>query len=820
MPTNKQSLKLKSEQLYWQCDPESLGIKTTNDIEPCQEIIGQERALRAIRLGLRIQSHGYNIYVSGLTGTGKTTTVHKLLHQIDSKDKSPEDICYVNNFSDNNSPTYLCFPAGRGKRFSKDMDNTIHSLQKLIPKLFEGDNYKTQSKDITEKLTVKSQALINEFEKRISKEGLIFVQIQEGSVTRPEIMPKINNEVVSFQELSNLVNENKVSEEVHDDLRQKYHVYMEELQDIILAHQEMEKETQEILDDLEQKIAKPTIEKHINTLQRKYTQQRVQDYLNDVMDDILLNLDLFFADEIQINGNSEEDKKVAMMPMEAIQIKDPFLEYKVNVVVDNSKTRSTPIIIETAPTFNNLFGSIEPSWHPSGVMWSDFTSIKAGSILRANGGYLVFNLMEALADDRIWTVLKRTLKNKQMIIQGMENMSGFASSSIKPEPIDIQLKVLVIGDEYTYRMLYDMDDEFKKIFKIRADFDTVMINNRDSIQKYIQFASKIVHDEKLLHLDNKGMARILEHGVCLAGSKNKFSTKFSDIADIIREAHFWSTEENSDIISISHIERAIDERKYRLKTLEEKLLEMIDDGTILLDLDGKKTGQVNGLSVYSLGDYSFGNPSKITAEAAVGKSGIINIEREAGLGGSSYNKGVLIISGYFRGIYAQDKPLTMSASLCFEQSYSGVDGDSASSTEIYALLSALSEIPIRQDIAVTGSVNQKGEIQSIGGVNEKIHGFFDVCKLKGLTGTQGVLIPKTNINELMLRKDVVKAVEEQQFHIWAVETIDEGIEILTDKKAGAKNAKGEFPKGTIHYLTNQKLNEYAQYMKEFLAQGD
>ena len=811
MPSNKpRSQKLSPNQLRWRCDPNTLGIRTTDDVPPCKEIIGQERAIRAIRLGLNLKSHGYNIYVSGLTGTGKTTTIKKLLEQMDSKGPTPDDICYVFNFHDYDSPSALTFPAGQGKTFVRDMDKMIFSLRKHIPQIYESDRHKNQRKEIIENYKSKVQAAVQQFEAKVQKEGLSLVQIQAGLVTRPEILPVVEKTVVPWQKLSELVAEGKIDEATVVELRKKHDRLMGNLEKIASSQQELEKETQEALLKLEQDAAKPTVQSHIEALKKKYTSKTVGSYLDAVQEHILQNLNRFKKEE-----EEEGQKTISLLPTPKHPNTDLYLEYKVNLIVDNSNTKGTPIVIETAPTYNNLFGTIERSWDPLGGWRTDFTKIKAGSILRANGGYLVFNLIDAVTEPGVWNVLKRTLKNRQVIIQGLETLAGFAMSALKPEPVEIDVKVLVIGDEFTYRRIYELDDEFKKIFKIRADFDTVMDNNKKAIQQYLGFTCKITKEEKLLPFDKTALADIVEYGVWLSGRQKKLSTRFSDVADIIREAHFWATQSKSKIVVSQHIDRAIEEKKYRLRMIEEKIQEMIEDGTLMIDIQGTRIGQVNGLSVYSLGDYAFGKPAKITAETAMGRSGIINIEREAGMGGQTYNKGVLIIAGYLRRMYAQDKPLTMSASLCFEQSYSGVDGDSASSTEIYCLISSLSEIPLRQDIAVTGSVNQKGEIQPIGGVNEKIEGFFDVCKAKGLTEKQGVMIPKKNVDDLMLRKDVVEAVQNSKFHIWAVATIDEGIEILTGKPAGAKDKNGNYPGGTVHYLANRKLDNFAKRIKDF-----
>jgi len=810
MPQQKFSTyKLTPEELRWQCDPESLGIGSTVELPACKGIIGQDRAIRAIQLGLNLKSHGYNIYVSGLTGTGKSTTVKKLLEQMDSHGPTPDDICYVYNFHDVDTPCALSFPGGRGKMFSQDMDKTILSLQRHIPQIYESEQYKNQRKEIIDNFKAKVQKAVLRFEAKVKKEGFSLVQVQAGLVTRPELLPVIENNVVPWQKLSELVAQGKIDEAAVMELRKKHDQFMGDLEKIASVQQDLEKEAQDALQTLEQNVARPTVKSQMDTLKKKYPMEQVAEYLMNVQEHILQNLDRFKKEE------EGDNKQVSPFSMPKHPGVDPFLLYKVNLVVDNSKTKGTPIVIETAPTYNNLFGTIERSWDPSGGWRTDFTKIKAGSILRANGGYLVFNLIEAVAEAGVWNVLKRTLKNRQVIIQGLESLAGFATSALKPEPVGIDLKVVVIGDEYTYRQIYKMDDEFKKIFKIRADFDTEMENNRQAIKQYLGFACKIIKDENLLPMDNTALAGIIEYGVVLSGRQKKITTRFSDVADMIREAHYWATKAKQKIITVRHVDKAIEEKEYRLKGIEERIQELIDDGTLMIDIKGTRVGQVNGLSVYDLGDYAFGKPSKITAEVAVGKSGIINIEREAGLGGRSYNKGVLIIAGYLRRMYAQDKPLTMSASLCFEQSYSGVDGDSASSTEIYGLLSSLSDVPLRQDIAVTGSVNQKGEIQPIGGVNQKIQGFFDVCKARRLTGKQGVMIPRKNVGDLMLRKDIVEAVEKKKFHVWMVETIDEGIEILTGKSAGTKDKNGNYSKGTIHHLANQKLETYAEKMKNY-----
>jgi ATP-dependent Lon protease len=559
-------------------------------------------------------------------------------------------------------------------------------------------------------------------------------------------------------------------------------------------------------------VISPVVKDSISDIKEKFENEKILGYLDEVQEDILANLNRF-----------REKEEAPPSPLPGLilpQSVDSFTEYQVNVLVDNSETKKAPIIVETTPNYRNLFGTIERVVDRSGTWKTDFTHIKAGSLLRANGGFLIFNALEALVEPGVWPALKRTLKNQVMEVQTYDPFYLFATSALKPEPIECNAKVIMIGDTYLYHLIYNADDDFKKIFKIKADFDSVMNKDADKIQQYASFIRKICDEEKLKPFDKTGIAAVVEYGVRMTGRQKKLSTRFHLIADLVREANYWAMKDGSDLIKEKHVDMAIEKKVYRLNLVEEKIQEMIDDGTILIDSDGMAVGQVNGLSVYNLGDYMFGKPSRITVKTSMGKAGIINIEREAEMSGPTHNKGVYILAGYLRGKYAQDKPITMSASICFEQSYSGVDGDSASSTEIYGLLSSLSGLPIHQDIAVTGSVNQKGEIQPIGGVNEKIEGFFDVCKAKGLTGKQGVMIPHLNVDDLMLRKDVVKAVEEGKFHIYPVKTIDQGIEILTGLEAGERLEDGKFKEGSVNDLVDKKLRELGTKIKEFEGGGE
>jgi ATP-dependent Lon protease len=806
---NKAFEEVPIEKLRWRCDPDALPFETTESVQPCDEIIGQDRALEAIRLGLDINSIGYNIFVTGLAGTGRFTTIKCLLEEMDevgTKGKIPNDLCYVNNFKNSDMPHMISLPAGQGNAFKKEMETLIETLKKKIPLMFENETYLNKKKEVVEKFRNKQAEMFREFEKKVNKEGFALVQIQMGPYSRPGIFPLVEGNPVNIEQVETMVEEGKFSKEDLEKIKEKQAGLINELEDIFKETRKAEKEIKEELTSLDNEVISPAIKDSISDIKEKFNHEKVHQYLDEVQEDILANLGRF---------REKEETPPPIPGLVMPQMADSFSEYQVNVLVDNSETKGAPIIVETTPNYRNLFGTIERVVERSGIWKTDFLHIKAGSFLRANGGYLIFNALDALMEPWVWPTLKRTLKNQVIEIQTYDPLYFFSTSALKPEPIECNTKVIMIGDTQIYYLLYSLDDDFKKIFKIKADFDSVMNKDDEKIQQYASFIRKICDEDKLRPFDNTGIAAVVEYGVRITGRQKKLSTRFYIIADLLREANYWAEKDGSDVVSERHVDKTIEKKNYRVNLIEEKIQEMIDDGTILIDSDGMVVGQVNGLSVYNLGDYMFGKPSRITAKTSLGKAGIINIEREAEMSGPIHNKGVYILAGYLRGKYAQDKPITMSASLCFEQSYSGVEGDSASSTEIYALLSSISGLPLRQDIAVTGSVNQKGEIQPIGGVNEKIEGFFDVCKAKGLTGKQGVMIPHLNVDDLMLRKDVVQAVKEGKFHIYPVNAIDQGVEILTGMEAGERQDGGRFKEGTVNGLVDEKLRELGMKIREF-----
>jgi len=785
------------EKLRKVCKPDDLGFNTTEELEHCTDIVGQKRAVDALKLGLEIASSGYNIFVTGFVGTGRTTTVKCLLDDLEKNKKVPDDILYVNNFSDPDSPKLIRLPAGQGIKFAKVMDELIEYLIKNIPLVFESENYRRRRNKLVEKFKEKSSVIAREFEKRVQAEG--FGLAQALPVARPELVYIKDNQQFNLAGLEGLVEEKKITKEQYEQIREKFHKFSEELDEAYKKIKVIEKDTQQALAELDQNTVKPVVVEQITELKDRFSSDAVSDYLKEVEKEVLSNIARFI---------SKEEKGQSPFV-------DTFPEFRVNVLVDNSEETGAPVIFENTPTYKNLFGTIERIWDRSGQWRTDLTKIKAGSLLKANGGFLVINARDAVLEPGVWLTLKRTLRNRVLEISSFDPYSMFALATLKPEPIPIDVKVIMIGESDVYKILYDYDEDFKKIFKVRADFDWVMPLSEDTIKQYATVIKAISEKEKLQPFDKSAVAVLIEQAIRLAGRNNRLSTQFNIITDILKEANYWAIKEKEKIVSKNYVEKAIEERIERVSLIEDKIQEMIDQGLIFIDTQGSVVGQVNGLSVYETGEYSFGRPSRITAKTAVGGSGVINIEREAELSGPIHSKGVFILSGFLRHKYAQDKPLVLSASLCFEQSYSGVEGDSASSAELYALISSLTEIPIKQDLAVTGSVNQKGEVQPIGGVNQKIEGFFAVCKAKGLTGTQGVIIPETNIEDLMLRNEVVGAVKAGKFHIYSVKSIDQGIELLTGIKAGDKDDKGNYPKGTINYSVDKKLKQLAQSWKEF-----
>ncbi len=796
---------LSADQLRWKLDPEKIDFKTSDECKICEGTIGQDRAIKAIQTGLDVKSLGYNIFVTGMVGTGRTTTIKQLLEKLEKAKKPPDDILYVNNFKNPDEPMLITLPAGEGRRLKESMDHLIKMLETNIPALLKSKYYTEKRDAIIESQQKKQKEIMKKFEEEVAEEGFSVIQVQMGLFVRPDLVPLIDGKPISFKNLEAMVREGKFPKEKLEELNSKYEELTDKLEEAFEQMKEIEENTRQLLDDWDEESITPIIRGAISEIRSKFESDKISEYLSDVESHLVKNIDRFKA--------QKKDQKER-------EIIDPFLEYKVNLLIDNSEQKGAPIVLETNPNYVNLFGSIESTLNRFGIWQTDFAKIKAGSLLKANGGYLVMNALDALVEIGVWPTLKRTLKHRKMEIQNFTSLYLISASRLKPEPIEIDVKVVMIGDAYIYNLLYFLDEDFKKIFKVKAEFDSEMSKDTQTITEYASFIKKITEEDKLLPFDKGGISAIIEYATRLAGRQKKVSTRFHIIADVIREASYWAEKEKKKIVERSHVEKAIDERFERVSLIEDKIQEMIDEETIMIDTEGKVVGQVNGLSVYNTGEFAFGKPTRITARTAVGRAGVINIEREADLSGRTHNKGVLILGGYLRGKYAQSRPFSLSASLAFEQSYSGVEGDSASSTEVYAILSSLSNLSLRQDIAVTGSLNQRGDIQPIGGVNEKIEGFFEVCKAKGLTGDQGVIIPHQNTQNLMLHNEVIEAVKEGKFHIYPVKTIDEGIEILTGIKAGKRKEDGSFEENTINYLVDKELARLAINWKTYAAAGE
>ena len=800
---------LAAEQLRWRCDPRTLGFRTTAELDCCTEIIGQARAIEAMRLGLEFQSPGFNIFVAGLTGTGKTTAIKRLLDELRLPGGPPPDLCYVHNFRQSDAPISIQLPAGRGRVLRNDVRELVANLQQAFPALYESEPYKEARRRVQGRYQERLRKLFGGFEKRLVAEKFQIVQVQLGMTTRTDIFPVVDDKPQPFETVREMAATQPQLAKQLPEIEKKHARLQEELEDVMRQARAIEHEMRGAIQALDREFGTQLVRGPIDDLREKYEEvPRVIDWLGQVQEHMLESLGRFTA--AAGDGTAEA-------PSEAPQ-PNPFDLYQVNVLVDNSGIKRPPVIVETAPSHRNLFGGVERVLD-QGVWRSDFTMIRAGSLLRANGGYLVFNLLDASLEPAVWPTLKRVLKNMRAEIPSQDPMGGFLGASIKPEPVELKIKVVLIGDSVSYQVLYDHDDEFRKIFKVKADFDSSMPRDRRSMRDYARFVATLTKNEGLLPFDASGVAAVLETGARLAGRQTKLSTRFSDIADVIREAHYWASKEGIRLVREEHVDRAVRCRTERVNLLETKLQEAFDNGQMLVDLRGWKVGQVNALTVYDFGDHVFGRPARITSQVSMGRSGIINIEREANLSGSTHDKGVLILAGYLRGMYAQDKPLTLSASLAFEQSYGGIEGDSATAAEVYALLSAIAHLPLRQDLAVTGSVDQRGQLQPVGGVNEKIEGFYDVCRHRGLTGTQGVVIPTQNVPELMLRKDVVEAVRKGRFHVWAIRNVDEGLELLTGLRAGRRR-RFRFEAWTAHRLVDDALFELAEGIKDYVDGAD
>jgi len=803
---------LPPEKLRWHCDPARIPFKTTAEVEPSGADMGQDRALRALRMGVELNASGYNLFVCGLSGTSRGGMIVRMVEEIRPESEPAPDRCYVNNFKNTDRPRLLTLPRGQANAFKKEVESGIDFLRRRIPQVFEGEPFQRQKTRIVERFTLREKELMDDFTRRIAREQFALGRMQVGAVALPEIFPVLEGQMVPIEEIPKLVQEGKLESVAAEDLERKYDQFRQEFTVVYRKTLSLSRELASEMSYLEQEAASVLVDGVIEELKEKYPNAQISEYLEEVRHHVLDNLDPFKERE------GEEDQPPSEGgggPRSERPERDPFRVYGVNVILAHGEHEKSPVIFETIPTYANLFGTIHRSYDARGGWSSDFMDLRGGSLLRADGGFLVMYALDALTEAGVWRTLKRTLNHGKLEIQPVDVFFPFSTAALKPEPIDVHVKIILIGDREMYEMLYDYEDDFKKIFKVRVEFDEEMNWSEDVIRQYAGRLRKLSDDEHLCAFDRTAVASILEHGVRQAGRRGKITARFFDLADLARESSYLAKHEQNEIVTADHVHRALEAKIDRHNLTETKIREMIEQNLLFIDTTGERAGQVNGLSVLEIGGYAFGKPVRITASVALGKVGIINIERESNLSGRFHDKGVQIISGYLRRTFAQDKPLSLAASVCFEQSYSGVDGDSASSTEIYALLSALSELPIRQELAVTGSVNQQGDIQPIGGVNQKIEGFYYVCKLKGLTGKQGVLIPAENVDDLMLRDEVIEAVAKKKFHIYPVGRVEQGIELLTGTRAGTRNPKGKFEPGTVFSLVDARLQSMASTLKRF-----
>lgn len=778
-------------------EPGKVECASTGEIRPMEEIIGQERALRALRFGLEIREKGFNVYTSGAQGTGRMRAVRSFLDELAKAKARASDWVYVHNFENQYEPNAIALPAGRGPRFREDMKRFIEEARQALPRAFESEEYAKRRDETLQSLQGNRTDLIARINQRAQEAGFVIQMSPIGLLT----IPVINGRPVPEEEFVTL------PDDVRAEVQRRRDALNAELRSTLRQVQDIERQGAEAVKGVNHDIALYAIGNLVAELKENYADvPEIPVYIDAVQNDILDNLQAFLG---------VPEQPGAPPQFQAFIRELPFRKYDVNVVVDNADAGGAPVIVEQNPTFQNLLGKIEKEVQ-FGIFTTDFTMIRPGSLHKANGGYLILSVEDLLRTPLSWDGLKTALKTGEAVIEEPGERMGFITAkTIKPEPVPLDIKVALIGTPMIYQILYRMDPDFKELFKVKADFDVVMDRNDENAGKYADFMCNLVREENLRHLDREAIARVIEYGSRLAADKEKLSTRFAAVADLIREANFYAASDGAEQIGKQHVMKTIDEKVYRSNLIQEKIQEYIQREIFLIETEGEKVGQVNGLSVIGLGDFAFGRPSKVTASIGVGREGIMDIEREAALGGPIHTKGVLIISGYLNNNYARDKPLGLSARLVFEQSYEGIEGDSASSTELYALLSALSGLPLKQYLAVTGSVNQKGEVQAIGGVNEKLEGFFEVCKAKGLNGDQGALIPASNVQNLMLKEEILEAAKAGKFRIYPVRTIDEGIEVLTGVPAGSRREDGTYEEGTVNYLVDRRLREMAETLKGF-----
>lgn len=773
------------------CDPKIFKFKNTSEVKPLDTVIGQERAVQAIDFGLNMQDPGYNIFVTGLAGTGKSTIVRDLVNKHAKNLPTPNDLCLVNNFKDEFRPKAIFVSPGKAIELSKKMNRAVESLKKELPAVFENETYLKKLSKIKTKYSDRQHHLFEQLQSFAAKKNLQIGQTEDDFQT----IPVVDGRPLTPEEFNVLPD--AVKSKIEENLRS----IQAEIEATALEIDRISQSLHADIEKLMDAFALSAVKKPLDPIRKEFKDnEAVVEYLNGAQAHIVENFNLF----IPSDKTEQPSERQTARSAESL-----FQQYKISVLVDHGSTKGAPVIFETNPTYYNVFGRIEKR-AIMGTINTDFTMVQAGSMLNANGGFLIMEIDPVIMNPYVWEALKRTLRVKFLQIEDIPEESAFSTTSLKPEPIPLDVKVILLGSYEAFEIIQNEDPRFNKIFKMRADFDYEVDRTSRTVQQYASFIARVCKEENLLPFTPSGISAIVEYGQKYVSNKNKLSIRFGPILGVLKEADYWARKNNARQVNDKFVVKAFNDHRFRHNLYEQKMHESYQDNTIMIDVQGEEIGQVNALAVYQIGELSFGRPARITAETYMGKQGVVNIEREAKLSGSTHDKGVLILSGYLGRTFAQHYPLSLSISITFEQSYYGIDGDSASSTELYAIISSLADIPIKQGIATTGSVNQKGKIQAIGDVNQKVEGFFEVCKEKGLTGKQGVIIPKANTKNLMVKREVIQAVKQKKFHIYPVATVEQGIEILTGVPAGKPDKDGNYPQGSVYGAVQRKLKRYLE----------
>lgn len=791
---------LDPDSLRLRCDKDLLDFDTTLDLDPLDETVGQQRALEALDFGINIQHEGYNLYAIGQPGVGKHTVVQETLEKQAATQQTPADWCYINNFDNPQKPLALRMSAGMAGGFKRDMEDLVHNLRTAIPASFESEVYRSRINEIEEEYKQGQEDVFAEVQKEAQDQGMAILHTPHGF----GVAPLKKGEVISPEEFNGLPEEEKKHiERTTDKLKEK-------LTRILMKAPERERERKAKGEKLNREFALGAIRRPLEDLREKYSGlSEIVDYLGHVQTDVLEHL-------IEFGNRATAQANPLGLPSPPSQF---LRRYQVNLMVDQSQAKGVPVVFEDSPSFPNLSGRVEYT-SQLGALVTDFTQIRPGALHCANGGYLIIEVRKLLMEPYAWQGLKRALSSRKITLESLGQMLGLVSTaSLEPQPIPLDIKVILLGDHLLYYLLCALEPEFKDLFKVAAEFEDEIDRSKENIALYARLIATLVKRRRLLAFSRDAVASVIDHSARLAGDAEKLSVHMRRVVDLVTESDYWAKRAGKEVIEAEHVNTAVDRKIYRLDSIREKIYESIQRGTLMISTQGEQIGQINGLSVLQTGDFSFGQPSRITATVRLGKGDVIDIQREVELGGAIHSKGVLILSSFMGARYASHMPLSLLANLAFEQTYGMIDGDSASVAELCALLSALAQVPIKQSLALTGSINQHGQVQAIGGVNEKIEAFFDICKARGLTGDQGVLIPSSNIKHLMLREDVVAAAAAGQFSVYAIDTVDQALELLTDLPAGELDAQGKFSPGSLNAKVQDRFLELIKLQKSFAASG-